>query len=121
MFRIGSILLLASLCAGAATAQTVSRTVCSAHLHQCVTYFSDGSHYTSEYYPYQQTAPTKTSNNTTAHAKYYRYLQSTTATTPSGTYYTQYNPYLNSSTTTGPSGYQQQCNYNYYLQTYQCR
>jgi hypothetical protein len=120
MFRIGSVLLLASLCAGAAFAQSVSRTVCSEHRHQCVTYFTDGTSYTSQYYPYRHPAPA-TSTSTTAHSQYDRYLRASTATTPYGTYYTQYNPYLNSSTTTGTNGYQQQCDYNVYLQTYQCR
>jgi hypothetical protein len=111
MFRIGSILLLASLCAGGAFAQSVSRTVCSEHRHQCVTYFSDGTSYTSQYYPYQHTATTTAPASNTAHAQYSRYLRASTATTP----------YVNSSTITQPNGYPQQCNYNAYLQTYQCR
>jgi hypothetical protein len=107
MFRIGSFLLLASLCAGAAFAQSVSRTVCSEHRHQCVTYFSDGTSYTSQYYPYQQHAASATApTSNSAHNQNYRSLQY---------------PYLNSSTTTGLNGYQQQCSYNAYLQTYQCR
>jgi hypothetical protein len=107
MFRIGSILLLASLCAGAAFAQSVSRTVCSERRHQCVTYFSDGTSYTSQYYPYQHTATTTAPTSNTAHPQNDRYLRASI--------------YLNPNTTTGPNGYPQQCNYNAYLQTYQCR
>jgi hypothetical protein len=109
MFRIGSVLLLASLCVGAAFAQSVSRTVCSERRHQCVTYFSDGTSYTSQYYPYQRTATTTAPTSNTAHPQNERYLRASTATTPYGTYYAQ------------PNGYPQQCNYNAYLQTYQCR